>query len=494
MFDKTSSKEASLVPIIHDSIAKIPPYLPHERVFPIQIGTRLFKLSGASISSDAPSYFSQWFKCKIQEAGEQNLDLSTIPTLYIDRDPDTFSDIALHLQGYHIHPRNGTHFVRLFADAQFYKRRIDVNRGEIHVVPKLISQLNDESIFISLGGREFNIHRELFTSPENSPNYFSLGFAMFFSKPEDIFPGLDRAGLLRPPPILPPSVPNRSADVFEDILKLLKGYPLEIRNEQHREALLRDVRYFNFKGLEQKLTPHAITFNLRRQKTEIVVRLEDILKSGLSVARNTSDMNQKFYTTWANYARPLVDKESMELVVEIGSEQTRLCFEPNGDVRAQFHGIANAKVDKLLSILAGKMKSPPHLLDGGVGEVHVTSSSEGTSLSSIKTFPDELVRVELTSETSITLNGEKHILESNERNDNTMETPDGGPSRKRQRTSQSYGVGHEDTEEWIVKKGQWRLRIQSSQNLAKPVECVIVGVKIDAISNEMSRNKERGFL
>ena len=43
-------------------------------------------------------------------------------TLYIDRDPDTFRDIALHLQGYHIVPRDGEHFVKLFADAQFYSR------------------------------------------------------------------------------------------------------------------------------------------------------------------------------------------------------------------------------------------------------------------------------------------------------------------------------------------------------------------------------------
>lgn len=34
------------------SISKIPKILPHERVFPIQIGTELFKLSGASLSSD----------------------------------------------------------------------------------------------------------------------------------------------------------------------------------------------------------------------------------------------------------------------------------------------------------------------------------------------------------------------------------------------------------------------------------------------------------
>jgi hypothetical protein len=33
-------------------ITKVPHILPHERVFPIQIGGDLFKLSGASISSD----------------------------------------------------------------------------------------------------------------------------------------------------------------------------------------------------------------------------------------------------------------------------------------------------------------------------------------------------------------------------------------------------------------------------------------------------------
>lgn len=45
-------------------------------------------------------------------------------TLYIDRDPDTFRDIALHLQGYHVTPRDGEHFVKLYADAQFYSRKL----------------------------------------------------------------------------------------------------------------------------------------------------------------------------------------------------------------------------------------------------------------------------------------------------------------------------------------------------------------------------------
>ena len=69
----------------------------------------------------APSYFSQYFLCQIANAEERGEDpVSGIRTLYIDRDPVTFQDIALHLQGYHVQPRDGTHFVRLFADAQFY--------------------------------------------------------------------------------------------------------------------------------------------------------------------------------------------------------------------------------------------------------------------------------------------------------------------------------------------------------------------------------------
>lgn len=36
-------------------ITKIPHILPHERVFPIQIGSELFKISGASLSSDGAS-------------------------------------------------------------------------------------------------------------------------------------------------------------------------------------------------------------------------------------------------------------------------------------------------------------------------------------------------------------------------------------------------------------------------------------------------------
>jgi hypothetical protein len=85
----------------------------------------------------APSYFSQFFEREI----EKSEDNAGVRTLYIDRDPDIFQDISKHLQGelslshsiliasndglgYHVEPRDSDHFVKLFADAQFYGRKL----------------------------------------------------------------------------------------------------------------------------------------------------------------------------------------------------------------------------------------------------------------------------------------------------------------------------------------------------------------------------------
>ena len=258
--------------------------LPAGRVFPIQIGSALFRLSGASLCSDgtypppksqknktnasrAPSYFSHFFSEQLHSNGGRAND---VRTLYIDRDPETFRDIALHLQGYHIIPRDGEHFVKLFADAQFYS------------LPRLTKQLFKSDIFISIGGTPFQIPRDTFSAPGDSPNYFSLGFAQWFSTPSEVFPGLDRAVLLRPPSISPPSVPNKSGETFAELLRMMQGYEVEIRGEEHRANLLRDARYYHFKGLEQKLVPCEMSYNLKRGQNEILMRLEDIRQSGIS--------------------------------------------------------------------------------------------------------------------------------------------------------------------------------------------------------------------
>ncbi|KAK4142006.1 uncharacterized protein C8A04DRAFT_38660 [Dichotomopilus funicola] len=470
----------------------IPNILPHERVFPVQLGSELFKLSGASISSDAPSYFSQYFKCQIERAHAAGQDIgSAIRTLYIDRDPVTFRDISLHLQGYHVQPRDATHFVRLFADAQFYH------------LPKLVSQLYEESIFTSIGSVEFRIPRDLFADPGNSPNFFTLGFSAFFSHPGgDVFPGLDREGLLRPPSIVPPSVEGRSPEIFAQLIHLLRGYPIHIRNETHRAELLRDCRYFNFKGLEQKVIPCATSFNLARGRDEIVLRLRDILKSGISVVCEPTAADP--FAGWVNYARPYTDDKPAELVLEVGDESTRLQFAPGatttGEARAEFFGEMRTRVTKLLELIATKLSLPP---TAQLGQLTATGRGHASNAPAPGDTPlsEDLVKVVLDADSSVTLDGKPWAPSSAssagavEDEDDRLAwmTGNATDSRKRRRVDEQGG-DREEEEEWIIKTGQWRLRIQGLRHGKSPLECCLVAVKLDAYSSERARNGRRSFL
>ncbi|KAF4948302.1 hypothetical protein FGADI_9774 [Fusarium gaditjirri] len=451
-------------PLSERNISRIPLILPHERVFPIQIGSELFKLSGASLSSDAPSYFSQYFVCQLESAKERNDESgSAIRTLYIDRDPVIFRDISLHLQGYHVQPRDGEHFVRLFSDAQFYS------------LPKLISQLYEESIFISIGHREFQIPREIFNDPGNSPNYFSLGFAAFFSRPDDLFPGLEREGLIRPPSILPPSVPKRSADTFAELLHFLRGYPIRIRDEAHRQDLLSDARYFHFKGLEQRLIPHLLTYNQATRRDEIVLRLENIQKSGVSVFISNTDP----LTGFVQYARPYVDEKPAELVLEIGGETTKLHFS-GSNARAEFFRDTKARVAKLFELVSSKLN-----FSQAIKTEHLTNHGQLTNLGNAL-LKEDLVRIVLEPESAIILDGKDYLedfINAAASESSTNEYP-----RKRKRAD-----GDSGDEEWVVTTGQWRLRIQSAPN-GRGVECILVAAKLDAMSSQLSRNMSRSFL
>ncbi|KAF5658895.1 POZ domain-containing protein [Fusarium heterosporum] len=446
-------------PLSERNVSRIPLVLPHERVFPIQIGSELFKLSGASLSSDAPSYFSQYFVCQLEVAKDRGDESnSSIRTLYIDRDPAVFRDISLHLQGYHVQPRDGEHFVRLFSDAQFYS------------LPRLISQLYEESIFISIGHREFQIPREIFKDPGNSPNYFSLGFAAFFSRPDDLFPGLDREGLIRPPSILPPSVPKRSAETFAELLHFLRGYPIRIRDEMHRQDLLSDARYFHFKGLEQRLIPHSLSYNQATRRDEIVLRLENIQKSGISVYIS----NHSPLSGFVQYARPYVDEKPAELIIEIGGETTKIHFS-GGNSRAEFFRDTKARVAKLLELVSSKLNFPQ------TNQSHSQLASLGNSL-----LKEDLVRVALEPESAIILDGKDYLEDFI--NAAASESSGGEYPRKRRRVD-----GDSGDEEWVIKTGQWRLRIQEAPN-GKGVECILVAAKLDAMSSQLPRNMSRGFL
>ena len=365
-----------------------------------------------------------------------------------------------------------------------------------------MSQLYEESIFISIGHRDFQIPREIFSDPGNSPNYFSLGFAVFFSSPTEIFPGLEREGLLRPPSILPPSVPNRSADTFAEILNLLRGYPLQIRSEEHRAELLLDCRYFHLKGLEQKVIKHHIAYNLSLQRSEITLRLEDVRQSGISITPSTTpDSSPSAFLGYVSYARPFVDTKPHELILEIGDECTVLHFSPStssasnpssksslkAEVRAEFFNEGKKRVTKLFEVIATKLNLPTTqplgLLMKNGGASSAPASPGNTAIS------EDLVRVIFDPEAFVSLDGKEWVGDASkiERiEDHGVDGDDAG-SRKRKRIE---GGGDDN---WVIKTGQWRLRIQSGKS-GKGVECLLVAVKLDAISGERGRNKKRGFL
>ncbi|KFZ02148.1 hypothetical protein V501_09639 [Pseudogymnoascus sp. VKM F-4519 (FW-2642)] len=322
-----------------------------------------------------------------------------------------------------------------------------------------------------------------------------------FSSTDAVFPGLDRAGLLRPPSIVPPAVPSRSGEVFAELIHMLKGYPLHIRNESHRAELLRDCRYFLFKGLEQKLIPHSISHNLQRGKDEITIRLEDIRQPGLSITFDapfqTVPSPEPFarhlrysapsMSGWVHYMRPFVDTTPRELIIEISGECTRLDVDT---MRAEFSGDAKKRINRLVEVLANKINMPNArpmglLMGSGVGS-QPESPASGT-------LGEGSVKVVFEGGSSIVLDG--RVWKDEEEGESGVKMEEDGvvdvdaPSRKRRRVE-----GGAESEVWTVRTGQWRVRVQAASNDKSAVECVLIAVKIDAFTAELARNQERGFL
>ncbi|GIZ46481.1 hypothetical protein CKM354_000960700 [Cercospora kikuchii] len=458
--------------------------LPARKVFPIQIGDKLFRLSGASISSDAPSYFSQFF----EEQMKNNEGAESCRTLYIDRDPKTFEDISLHLQGYHIEPRDGAHFVKLFADAQFFS------------LPRLTAQLFASTIYVRVGEQEFRIPKDLFSNPGDSPNYFSLGFSSFFSSPSDRLPGLSQQSLIRPPSLLPPSVPMRSARVFSDLLHLLQGYDLHIRDEEHRAELLRDARYYHLKGLEQRLIPHRIAFNLRRQKSEVLLRLQDVHKNGVSVVPDCVAGGTAAIPGWVFYQRPYVDTEAHILIVEVSGEEgmtveleSAASSTPNARMaRVTFHNETTTTFARLLCAVAEKVNLPhiqtvESMTTGRTGAYngHKNQSQHGAPSHST-------IKMHIGPDADIVLNGHRPAIGNQVDTIDEMDVDDAQrPAANARKVRQDVKANASQATNWVVNKAQWRLRVQPRKN---GFEVILDAVKIEACSNERSRNAASGFL
>ncbi|KAL8999851.1 MAG: hypothetical protein Q9169_001392 [Polycauliona sp. 2 TL-2023] len=469
--------------------------------------------------SDAPSYFSAFFIEQLQ----QNEDpTAAVRTLYIDRDPATFRDIVRHLQGYLINPTDGRDFVKLFADAQFYR------------LPRLQAQLFESEIFVEVGNEHFRIPRDMFSAPGDTPNFFTLGFTVFFTSPSDAFPGFNPQGLLRPPGIHPPRVPNRSPQIFSDILHTLRGYPLTIKHEDHRNQLLKDAKYYNFRGLEQKLIPHEITYNLEQRTTEIVIRLQDLKPSQISATYDQKPLPSEDGTPQRSpgcvrYARPFIAEPHHALILEIcASTATEPILLDLSTKRITVFGNTRSRITALFQTIANKLNLPTTVPLGLMMAEEERSEAKGKGPASTG-LSEENIKADINAEACITVDGETWAAEDpdvfHEIYDSSGEVegfvdsmtdwmnespqvneaistkrPLGSPSNdhltKRRRKERNQG----QKQLWTVEKSQWRLKLQSilDQDNDEPerrrMEVVMVAVKIEATSGEKARNTQRRFL
>lgn len=372
-----------------------------------------------------------------------------------------------------------------------------------------MSQLFESEIFVQIGDRNFQVPRDIFSDPGNSPNFFSLGFAVFFASPEEVFPGLDRHGLLRPPSIVPPSVPGRSAEVFAQILHLLRGYPLHIENEDQRAELLRDCRYFHLRGLEQKLIAHEIRYNAVRQKSEISLRIEDTRPSGIQYSQDESPQNLPWPSGWVHYARPFVDDKAYELIIELGDESTILDL---NTMKPEFGGLTKARISSLLQVIANKI----NLASNASSNSTSNSGHSGPQANSQNrvSLSDDAVWAIVDREADIRLDGEPYMIDTSLRRairpapsakpDHSSHNPNSTGPNSANRTpgadsepppSKRKRANGDDLGQWIIRRGQWRLRVQPDPRPdSSKSEFFLVAVKLDAFTEPRARNMQHQFL
>ena len=289
---------------------------------------------------------------------------------------------------------------------------------------------------------------------------------------------------------------------------------------------------------------HEVSHNAERNKSEIVIRLDDIRQSGISFVEEPSPADRSPLAGWVQYARPFVDEESYELILEIADESTKIDFR---SMRAEFYGLTKTRISKLFQVVANKMNLPVNvplgLMMSAGGAAAQDASPGNTPLS------EDRVKIRIGGDAYIILDGDEYathphgldagsdeemqespVLETGRVQSSAtwptlssqvgqsrsapVKSPQQPPPRKRKRRGSLDDFG-----EWIIRRGQWRLRVQPRVETGKRgsggigsasigaggssiggigegagMEIVMHAVKLDAVSGQRGRNMMRSFL
>lgn len=268
--------------------------LPFNKVYSIQVRNEVFTLSGLSLSSDGPSYFTNHF-----------LECGNSQVLYVDRDPNVFSYISRYLQGYHIETGSAALYALLWQDSLYFN------------LSRLQSILNKENHFAVVGGKSFLIPKSLLSKYGNEPNFFSIQHNTILEGYSTL---IKNRTIKRPVPLQPISIPNRSPAIFDDLLEVLRGNTMVIKNDQHRDLLMKEARYYRFLETEQRMVKHRVVNNpFSVAKQDIIINIDDVRPEGVFEKSRAEDGHMPI-----QYLRPYLYKEpTRELIFELRLQNER---------------------------------------------------------------------------------------------------------------------------------------------------------------------------
>ncbi|KAL9029421.1 MAG: hypothetical protein Q9196_002330 [Gyalolechia fulgens] len=197
---------------------------------------------------------------------------------------------------------------------------------------------------------------------------------------------------------------------------MLRGYPLTIRNSDHRQQLLQDARYYNLRGLEQKLIPHARSYSIARQVSEIVIRLQDIKPSQIAPEKHDDDATRllsgpapdQSKSRYITYSRPYMDETPYHLIVETSSASAE-----NKDpislnlttMRATLFGATKSRITNLFQTVANKLNLPTTIPLGLMMMMGKGGAAAGVLSPGSTPLSEDEVKVVVDGETHILLDG-----------------------------------------------------------------------------------------
>jgi hypothetical protein len=243
------------------------------------------------------------------------------------------------------------------------------------------------------------------------------------------------------------------------LVVLLKGYEVEVRSEEHRKMLVRDARYYCFRGVEQGLVRCRISSFLDISsggtRDEIEIGLEDVKSSGISFA-GEDEIGKEGVSGEVHYARPYVDDVGRRLVLEIGGDSVvRVVMDCDGSSgHVKFWGKTAAKMKRLVGIVG--TRTGLSLPD--------SEGSQGVPFGA---------RCEIGNQADVVVDGKSWNV-----GDDCLS-----------RDAMVLGQGESG---WIVKRSQWRIKVSACKD--GKLEVSLEAVKIEAYSSERARNGDRGFL